>query len=82
MFYRSLKQCPEPATYSPRNIDGSLKYSLHPRLEDNSDKWIKCVPGPGAYSYLDLTNRQKSPVSKHYSVTKGKFDQLPRLSEV
>ena len=32
MFYRGLKQCPEPATYSPKGIDGSLKYSIHPRL--------------------------------------------------
>ena len=58
-----------------------MKYSLHPRLDDNTDKWVKSVPGPGAYSYLDLTKKSKPIVAKHYSVTSGKFDQLPRLSE-
>jgi hypothetical protein len=82
MFYRPLKQAPEPATYSPKPLDGSLKYSLHPRLEDHSEKWVRSVPGPGNYSYLDLTQKSKSPVSKHTSVVSGKFDQLPRLSEV
>ena len=65
MFYRPLKQAPEPATYNPKPLDGSVKYSLHPRLEDHSDKWVRSVPGPGNYSYLDLTQKSKSPVSKH-----------------
>lgn len=32
MFYRPLKQSPEPATYTPKTLDRSLKYSLHIKL--------------------------------------------------
>lgn len=32
MFYRSLKQCPDPGTYSPKKYEDSLKYSIHPKL--------------------------------------------------
>lgn len=51
-------------------------------MEDSTHKWKKLVPGPGAYSYLDLTAKAKSPIAKYSSVTSGKFDNLPRLSEV
>ena len=57
MFYRALKQCPEPATYSPKKYEDSFKYSIHPKLEDQTLKWVKSVPGPGAYSYVELTNK-------------------------
>jgi len=32
MFYRPLKQAPDSGSYSPRHLDGSLKYSIHARL--------------------------------------------------
>jgi len=25
---------------------------MHPKLEDQSLKWVKSVPGPGTYSYI------------------------------
>lgn len=55
---------------------------MHIKLDNKADKWVKSVPGPGNYSYLDLTTKAKSPVAKYGSVTSGKFDHLPRLSEV
>jgi hypothetical protein len=52
MFYRSLKQCPDSGTYSPKKYEDSLKYSMHPKLEDQTLKWVRSVPGPGTYSYI------------------------------
>ena len=55
MFFRPLKQCPEPASYNPQTSYTSLKYSIHSKIDDKLDKWVKSVPGPGTYTYLNLT---------------------------
>lgn len=46
-----------------------------------SDNWIKKVPGPGTYSALDITSKEKTPVSKYLSPASSRFGQVKRLSE-
>lgn len=50
-------------------------------MPDNSDKWIRMVPGPGNYSALEITNKEtKVPVSKYVSAPSTRFGQNKRLS--
>ncbi len=52
MFSSKLKQAPEPASYKPIPAYNSRAYSMGQRLENNTNKWIKQVPGPGNYPVL------------------------------
>ncbi len=50
------------------------KVSLSGRIPDLSDKWIKGVPGPGAYKTFDLLDKNlKSNISKFSNIKTGKF---------
>lgn len=68
MFGSKLKQAPEPASYKPMPAYNTRAYSMAQRLDNNDNKWIKQVPGPGNYPVLELTNnRNKKTISKYLS---------------
>lgn len=49
------------------------------RFPDLSDKWIREVPGPGAYKTMDLLDKNmKSNISKFGSVRAGRFSKGER----
>ena len=41
---------PSPSEYNPEIMKKSLSFSLGTRLPDNSDKWVRSIPGPGTYA--------------------------------
>lgn len=56
MFRHNFK-VPSPFEYNPEKPHKSLSYSMSARMADNSDKWIKMVPGPGNYTDIEITNK-------------------------
>lgn len=56
MFRHNFK-VPSPFEYNPEKYHKSLSYSMSARIQDNTDKWIKMVPGPGNYSDIEITNK-------------------------
>lgn len=51
-FQKYSYKNPAPTDYEPRRSSLSLSYSMGVKIEDFSNKWIKNVPGPGAYSHV------------------------------
>lgn len=49
MFNQKMKQAPEPASYRPLPPYNTRAYTLGKKLENNYNKWIRQVPGPGNY---------------------------------
>lgn len=55
MFQQNFKK-PSPFEYNPDKPKKSLSYSLSSRMEDQRDRWIRSVPGPGTYSKVLASN--------------------------
>lgn len=82
MFLSDTDKLPAPGAYSPNIRDKAIKYSMRQKLEDRSDQWIRKVPGPGTYNYVDTMNGDcKNFVSKYESAATAKFSILPRLTK-
>ena len=56
LFSMNKMKSPNPTSYRPEAAYNTRSYSMGKRLETDTDKWIKQVPGPGSYARLDLTN--------------------------
>lgn len=51
-MFRTNFKVPSPFEYQPEKPHKSLSYSMSARMQDNTDKWIKIVPGPGNYQHI------------------------------
>lgn len=78
MFQENFKK-PSPFEYNPEKPKTNLSYSMSYRNPDLTDRWIKSVPGPGAYSNEKLTNDEiKSLISNYVSAPSTRFGRESR----
>ena len=79
MFNIKSDQVPTATTYNPNVNYNTRIYSMAKKISGGENKWLRQVPGPGNYSYLELTNeRSKKIVSKHGSAPSMKFSKSQR----
>jgi hypothetical protein len=54
-------------------------FSIRSRIQDKSDKWVKSVPGPGAYDTLELLDKNlKTSNSRIPNIKSAKFSSEKR----
>ena len=63
-FFGRDQKNPSPDRYNPNIIQKAVSFSLYSRKPDLSENWKKKVPGPGTYSFIDVTTK-RSPLSKY-----------------
>lgn len=51
-LFKNNNKVPSPFEYNPEKNKKSLSYSISMKLQNNTDKWVKSVPGPGTYSHV------------------------------
>lgn len=81
MFLQREEKTPTSTTYHPAINFNTKAYTIRKKIEPAENKWLKKVPGPGNYSYLELTNeRNKKIISKYSSAASAKFGNSERGS--
>ena len=79
-FFGRDQKNPPPNAYNPNIIKKAVSFSLYSRKPDLSENWKKKVPGPGTYSFIDVTTK-KSPLSKYQTPPATMIGEMKRLSE-
>jgi hypothetical protein len=81
-MFRSGFLIPGPPDYNPEIHEVSCSYSIGSRRESKADKWMRSIPGPGAYSTFDITgNEEAIPLSKFIASPSIRFGRLKRITE-
>ena len=74
LFKMNKMKSPNPTSYKPEVYYNTRSFSMAKKLEFDTEKWIKQVPGPGNYQRLDLTNnKNEKRISKYLSAPTSKF---------
>ena len=74
IFASSNMKSPTATSYRPHVSYNTHSYSISKRLDIDTDKWAREVPGPGMYDRLDLTNNKNQKlISKYRSAQACKF---------
>ena len=81
LFAMNQAKTPNPTSYTPIVYQNTRAFSMGKKLHVPENKWLKNVPGPGNYSFMELTNeRSLKMVSKYKSAQSSKIGTSLRPS--